>query len=73
MRKLKAEIVRRGIRQHDVARQIGVDPSAFNLYINGHREPPPDFEERVTTALDRLERAEQAAAEARQRVLGGAA
>ena len=73
MRALKAEIVRRGVRQHEVARLIGLDSTAFSLYVNGHRTPPTDFERRVTAALDRLERAEAAADEARQRVLNEAA
>ena len=72
-RELKTEIVRRGLRQQDVARQLGVDSSTFNLYLNGHRQPPPNFESRVIEALDLLEAAEQAASEARQRVLAGGA
>ena len=73
MRDLKAEIVRRGVRQQDVAQQIGIDMSTCSLILNGHRAPPPDFARRVTAALDRLERAERAADTARQKVLGGAA
>ena len=69
MRHLKAEIVRRGLRQIDVARRIGIDPTALNQILNGHRPPPKDFESRVLAALDLLEAAEQAAAEARERVL----
>ena len=69
MRDLKAEIVRRGVRQQDVARQIGIDMSTCSLILNGHREPPADFARRVTAALDRLEKAERAADKARQKVL----
>ena len=66
---LKCEIVRRGIRQQDVARQIGLNPSAFSLMLSGRRTPPTDFKSRVLTALDMLEQADQAAEEARWRVL----
>ena len=72
-RRLKAEIVRRGIWQHNVARQLGIDSSTFNLYLNGRRTPPEGLEERVTAALERLEAAERAADEARARVLSGGA
>ena len=39
------------------------------LILQGDRTMPPDFEARVNAALDRLEEAEEAAAEARARVL----
>lgn len=69
MRTLKAEIVRRGLRQRDVATQLGIDPTALNMILNGHRPPPEGFEDRLPAALDLLEAAERAASEARERVL----
>ena len=72
MRTLKAEIVKRGLRQRDVASQVGIDPTALNVILNGHRPPPEGFEARLLSVLDLLERAEQAACEARQRVLAEA-
>lgn len=66
---LKIEIVRRGIRQQDVAKQLRITSATLSLYLNGHRQPPPDFRSRVLAALDRIERAERAADEARRRVL----
>ena len=61
------------LSQEGVARAAGYEPSAFSRILRGLRPEPPDFEARVTAALERLERAEKAAQEARQRVLGGAA
>ncbi len=69
---LKAEIVRRGLRQHQVARYLGFEPSALNMYLNGSRRFPPGLEQRVLMAIDVLARAEAAAVEARRRVLATA-
>ena len=66
-------MARVGLNQERLAREIGIHPSQITRYFRGDRVPPPDFEARVTAALDRLEAAEQAADEARAKVLGGAA
>lgn len=68
---IKADLVRRGVRQVDIAQQIGVDLSTLNSFINGRRRPPVDFAARVRAAADLIERADQAAAAARARVLSG--
>ena len=68
-RTLLGRIAELGVRKSDVAQQLGLDPTAFSAILNGRRTPPADFGPRVTAALDRLERAEQAADKARQRVL----
>ena len=47
----------------------GYDPTLFSKHLSRDRPPPPDFNERVTKALDVLETAELAADEARRRVL----
>ena len=52
---------------------LGISQTKLNLILNEQRRPPAGFEAEATAALDRLERAEQAAAQARARVLGGAA
>ena len=70
---LRARIAALGLRKGDVAAAAGLDQSMFSQYLNGRREPPADFEGRVTAALDRLERAERAAEEARAKVLAGGA
>ena len=69
---LRGRIAELDLTQHDLAKALGINATAVNQILNGRRTPPPDFEARATAALDRLERAEQAAQEARQRVLGGA-
>ena len=70
---IKVRITKLGTNQERVARAAGYDPSLFSRILNGLRPPPPDFEAKVTAALDRLEAAERAAEEARQRVLAGEA
>ena len=73
---LRGRIAELGVRKSDVAKQLGLDPTAFSAILNGRRTAPADFERRVTAALDRLEKAELAADTARQKVLreaGGAA
>ncbi len=68
---IKARIASAGVTRDAVARQAGYHPSLFSRVINGLRLPPPDFEQRVNAALDMLERAERAAAAARERILTG--
>ena len=70
---IRARIAELGVRHAAVAHELGIHPTLLSTILNGHRTPPADFERRVTAALDRLERAERAAEQARQRVLGGAA
>ena len=68
-RTLLGRIAELGVRKSDVAKQLGLDPTAFSAILNVRRTPPADFARRVTAALDRLEQAEQAADKARQKVL----
>ena len=68
---VRVRISRLGLRQEQVATAAGYDPTLFSRVLNGRRPAPPDFEQRVTGALDRLEAAEKAAQEARERVLAG--
>ena len=67
--KLLGRIAELGVRKSDVAKQLGLDATAFSAILNGRRTPPADFERRVTAGLDKLEEAEQAADTARQKVL----
>ena len=67
--KIKLRIFELGIRQEQVADEAGYDPTLFSRYLRGRRRPPADFFEKVNAALDRLEAAEKAASEARERVL----
>ena len=50
---------------------MGIEPTLFSRILRGIRPMPEGFEERVHAALDRLEAAEKAAQEAREKVLAG--
>lgn len=58
-----------GVPQGRVAGLAGYDYSAFSRILSGSRRPPEGFVEHVTETLDVIEKAEQAAEEARRRVL----
>ena len=57
------------ISQERLAREARIHPSLLSRYLRGHRTPSAEHEKRIEAALDRIERAERAADEARQRVL----
>ena len=57
------------LKKHEVAELAGYSETMFSLYINGRRQPPAGFKEKVERAIDRLMKAERAAQEARDRVL----
>ena len=61
VRKLRGRIAERGAQHQEVAALIGVHPAQFSLILNERRPMPEGFEEKVLTALDRLEAAERAA------------
>lgn len=73
IRKLRGRIAESGIRQQALASALDMDPSQLSALLNERRRATDDFLSRANTALDRLEEAEAAADEARQRVLAGAA
>ena len=66
---IKTRIIQMGITQERAAVALGIDPSLLGRYLRGIRPMPEGFEARVHATLDRLETAEQAAQEARERVL----
>lgn len=70
---LRQRIRDASITQERLALQLGFDPSLFSRYLRGLRPAPDGFAAKVAAALDKLEQAEAAADEARQRVLAGAA
>ena len=72
-RRIRSRLAGLNLPQHTLAAMLGVSQTKLNLILNGHRKPPAGFEAEATAALDRLERAERAAARARAKVLGGAA
>ena len=67
--KLIGRIAEIGVVQADVAVHLGIHPTLLNAILRGRRPMPEGFEARVHATLDRLETAEQAAQEARERVL----
>ncbi len=71
--RIQGRIAELGVTQQDLANALGMHATLLNHILKGRRTPPADFYERVTAALDRLEAAERAADEARQRVLAGEA
>ena len=68
---IRSRLARLGIPQERVALEMGIDRSLFSRYLRGLRKPPEGFEARLNATLDKLEAAERAATEARERVLAG--
>ena len=71
VKKLRGRMAESGITQQDLADALGINATLLNHILKGRRQPPSDFEARVNATLDRLEAAERAATEARERVLAG--
>jgi len=71
--KLRGRIAESGIQKQELARALDIHPTLLSAILHGRRPPPEGFEARVYATLDKLEAAEAAAEEARQRVLQGAA
>ncbi len=69
--RLRARLATLRVRHVDIAHQLGIHPSLLSAFLNERRELSPDFEKRITAAVDLLEEAEKAAQEARQRILAG--
>lgn len=67
--RIRGRIAEVGCRQADIAQAIGINETLLNTYLRGRRPMPEGFEARVHATLDRLEAAETAAEEARERVL----
>ena len=73
VRKLRGRLAEVGVTQQDLADALGINATLLNHFLKGRRKPAEGFEERAYAMLDRLEAAEQAADEARARVLAGEA
>ena len=69
MRAIRGRLAALGLSQHDLAAALGIGQSTLNGILNGRRPAPDGFEERATGALDRLERVELAATEARAKAV----
>ncbi len=68
---IKTRMTRLSLSQERLARIIGMHPSLLTRYFRGDRPSPVGFKARINAALDKLEAAEKAASEARERVLAG--
>ena len=67
VRKLRGRIAETGAKHHEVAALVGIHPTQFSNILNEHRPMPEGFEEKVGAALERLEMAKRAAADALKR------
>ena len=75
MRSIRGRLAALGLTQHDLASALGIGRSTLNAILKGRQPAPEAFEPRAIRALDRLERVELAAAEARAKAveeMGGA-
>ena len=70
--RLRRMVARAPVTQEVLAAMLGHDPTVFSRYLRGVRLAPDGFEARVIAMLNKLEEAEDAADEARRRVLEGA-
>ena len=73
LRLIRGRLAGLRLTQHDLAAALGIGQSTLNGILNGRRAVPAAFEEQATEALDRLEHAELAAAEARDKAVAGPA
>ena len=71
MKKWKSQIKELGVKQRDVAIQLGMNISYFNRLLNEKTPAPANFELRLSLALTVLARAELEADKARHKVLSG--
>ena len=60
-----------GVTQQDLADALGINATLLNHILKGRRQPYPGFHEEADVALNKLRAAEEAAHEARERVLAG--
>ena len=66
---LRQRVNASGLTQQAIATAVGIDRSLLSRLLGGHRGVSEDLRERIEHAIDRLERAEQAASEARAKVM----
>ncbi len=70
---IRAELARSGVTQARLARLAGCHPSHLNRVLRGHCPPSAGFLDSLRRTIDLCARAEEAAEEARERVLAAAA
>ena len=66
---IRSRLAALGVSQHALARALGVSQATLSLWLNGYRQPPPEFEAAAMAELDVIEQAERAAAALRTKVL----
>lgn len=69
IRLIRGRLAQLGLSQHDLASALGLSQPTVNAVLTGRRAPRAGFEARAIRALDRLERIELAAAEARAKAV----
>ena len=69
MRLIRGRLAQLRLSQHDLASALGVSQPTVNAILTGRRAAPAGFKARAVQALDRLERIEQAVAEARAKAV----
>ena len=67
--KLLGRVSELGLRQADLAAYLEMNPTTLNGILNGRRPTPENFESHISKTLDRFERAEHAAEQAREKVM----
>ena len=67
--KLRGRISELGLRQADLAAYLEMNPTTLNGILNGRRPTPENFVSHISKTLDRFERAEHAAEQAREKVM----
>ena len=67
--KLLGRISELGLRQADLAAYLEMNPTTLNGILNGRRPTPENFVSHISKTLDRFERAEHAAEQAREKVM----
>ena len=66
---IRGLIAEANLKRQDIAHLLGYGESKLSNYLTGRRTPPEGFEEQVLWAIERLKKANQAAEEAREKVL----
>ena len=67
--KLLGRISELGLRQADLAAYLEMNSTTLNGILNGRRPTPENFVSHISKTLDRFERAEHAAEQAREKVM----
>ena len=73
LRSIRGRLAALGLCQYDLAAVLGISQGTLNPILTGRRPAPDGFETRAARALDLLERAELAGAEARASAITEAA